>query len=174
MVEYIKNSNNYGLYIVESSVGGQDWLDEDDHIKELDGDLINEGSTGIFLPYASRAKATPNFNIQIIDFFEGAAVDISLGEGHWLFNTQGRYGGTSEADRNTKMENLELLFNKHLSLTGGKLYLGLRKVGEVWKSFIDANQTAKPYLAGKLLLAEDWREANRNYENWKVVFRGVW
>ena len=174
MVKFVKNSDNYGLYIVESSVGGDDWLDDHDHIKELDGDLITEGSDGIQLPYVSRDKNTPNFNIQIIDFFEGAAVDISLGEGHWLWTGQGRFGGASEAARNTKMGNLSLLFNKHLSLTGGKLYLGVRKVGEVWEPHINASQAIKPYLAGKLLLADHWREANKNYENWKVVFRGVW
>jgi len=159
---------------VEASIGGDGWLSDHDHIKELDGDLITEGSDGIHLPYAGPIKKTPNFKTTIIDFFEGAAVDVSLGEGYWLFVVQGRYGGTSEANRTTKMGNLELFYNKHLLFANGALYLGLRKIGEVWEQFTNAAQTKKYYLRGKMLNAESWREPRHNYYNWKIAFRGIW
>jgi len=174
LAEFVKNSTNYGLFIVEASIGGDDWVDDHDHIKELDWALITEGSDAIFLPYAGKIRKTPNFKTTIIDFFEGAAVDVSLGEGYWAFTLEGRYGGTSEQDRTSKMGNLELLFNKHLLFANGALYLGYRKIGEVWEEFTDANQTKKYYLKGKMLLAESWRDAVHNYYHWKVAFRGVW
>jgi len=174
LVEFIKDSDNFGLYIVEGDVGGDDWLTDHDHIKELDYDLATEGEDAIYLPYAGQIKKTPVFNITIIDFFEGAGVDVSLGEGYWIFNIQGRYGGTSEATRTTKMGNLEDLFMEHLRLDGGALYLGYRKVGEVWETFRDDDGATKYYLKGKLLLAESWRDAQHNYYNWKISFRSVW
>lgn len=155
-------------------MGGDAWLADHDHIKELDGDLITEGSNGIFLPYSGQIDDTPNFSSTIIDFFEGAAVDVSLGEGHWLFTVQGRYGGTSEANRTTKMGNFKLFLNKHLNFAHGALYLGYRKRGEVWEEFPNNNQVKKYYLKGKLLLAKPWRTDKQNYYNWKVAFRGVW
>lgn len=174
MVEFVKNSTNFGLFICEASIDTDDWLDDHDHIKELDWDLITEGDDAIFLPYSGKIKQTPQFNIQILDFFEGAGVDITLGEGYWMFTLQGKYGGSSEANRNTKMEYLLTLYNSHLRLDNGLLYLGYRKIGEVWEPFIDNTKTIKYYLKGKLLLAEYWRDEKQNYYNWKIVFRGVW
>jgi hypothetical protein len=174
LVEFVKNSTNYGLFIVEASIDTDDWLNDHDHIKELDWDLVTEGSDGIYLPYAGQIRQTPNFNINIIDFFQGAGIDVTLGEGYWLFTIQGRYGGTSEANRTTKMENLISLFTDHLRLDQGLLYLGYRKIGEVWEPFKDDNGNTKYYLKGKMLNAEYWRANDQNYYQWKIAHRGVW
>ena len=174
MVEFIKNSSNYGLYIVEASIGGDDWLDDHNHIKELDGDLITEGTDGIFLPYVRQIRFTPNYNFNIITFFKGADVNISLGEGYWIWVCDGRFGGTSEATRNTKMGNLTKLMNSHVSLTNNKLYLGYRKIGEVWESFPSETDVKTPYLPGVMLLAEPSRQAQQNFYKWKISFRGIW
>ncbi len=174
MVEFIKNSSNYGLYIVEASIGGDDWLDDHDHIKELDGDLITEGTDGIFLPYVRQIRLTPNYNFNIITFFKGADVNIYLGEGYLIWVCDRIFGGTSEATRNTKMGNLTTLMNSHVSLTNNKLYLGYRKIGEVWESFPSDVDVKTPYLPGVMLLAEPSRQAQQNFYKWKIAFRGIW
>ena len=174
MVEFIKDSNDFGLFLLRSSIGGDDWLGDHDHIKEFDQDLATEGLNFLHLPYVGVIKKTPVFNIQILDFFEGAGVDLTLPEGHWIVNLTGRFGGATETVRNTKDENIENIFMEHLTLTNTPLYLGYRKIGEVWKAFRDDNGATKYYLPGKLLLADTWRNNFQNYINWKIVFRGVW
>jgi hypothetical protein len=174
LVEFIKDSPDYGIFIVESSVGGDDWLTDHDHIKELDQALATSGSNFLHLPYAGKLKHSSNFTSTVIDFFEGAGVDVSLGEGYWGFTVEGRYGGTSEADRNGKLEDILTMYNGHLLFANGALYLGYRKIGEVWEPFVNSNNTIKYYLKGKLLSAEAWRDAGQNYINWKITFRGVW
>ena len=172
--EFIKDSDDYGLFILESDIGGDDWLGDHGHIKEFDQVLATEGTNFIHLPYAGKMRKVPNFNKQIIDFFKGQGVDISLGTGHWIYTIEGRYGGTSEANRNDKMKNLELLYMKHINLSQGKLYLGYRMIGEVWHPHIDPNDAVKYYLPGTMLIGEYWRDAIHNYYNWRVAFRGVW
>jgi len=175
MVSYIKNSTNYGLFILESdSVNNDDWKTDHDHIKEADWDLYTEGTEGIHLPYVTRIEKIPNFNINIIDFFKGQGVDINLGEGHWTYLVEGRFGGTSETNRTAKMANLELLFMKHLQLGNTPLHLGVRKIGEVWEPFINNSETIKYYLPGKIIYPGYRRNNIQQYYEWKVVFRGVW
>ncbi|KKM48231.1 hypothetical protein LCGC14_1557860 [marine sediment metagenome] len=174
MVEFIKNSTNYGLFILESDgVNNDDWETDHSHIKEADWDLYTEGTEGIFLPFAGSIKHTPAFNIDVMDFFMGAGVDVSLGEGHDLFMVNGRFGGASETIRNTKMENLLLLYFKHLKLDTEVLYLGYRKRGEIWEPFIDITPAVVYFLKGKLINASYERAEDELYYNWKVVFRGV-
>jgi len=174
LADVIKNSTNYGLYIVEEQVGADAWFDDHDHIKELDWDQGTEGDDKIYLPYSGRLNLTPNFNIQILDFLEGAAVDLTLGEGHWVFTIKGRYGGTSAANRLAKKEALLTLFNDHLLFANGALFLGYRSIGEIWEPFVDASRNIKYYLKGKLLMAEMWKETFNSFYNWKIAFRGVW
>ena len=173
MVEFIKNSDNYGIYIVESSIDTDDWLDDHDHIKELDWDLVTEGTDGLYLPYVSKCDKIPQFTFDIIDFFKGAGADISMGEGHWLYKAEGQYGGSSEATRNTKEEQILKMYNSHL-ISGKILYLGFRKRGEIWKPFVNSSDNIKYYLKGKLLLIPYSRKQQQNYFNWKLTFRGVW
>ncbi|KKM06427.1 hypothetical protein LCGC14_1744120 [marine sediment metagenome] len=175
MVEFIKNSTNYGLFILESeAVNNDDWKTDHDHIKEADWDLYTEGTEGIFLPYAGELKHKPTFVFDIIDFYMGAGVDISVGEGHDLLIVNGRFGGTSESNRNTKMANLILLFMKHLTTADEQLYIGYRKKGEVWEPFINTTPAIVYYLKGKLIDASYERSEDELYYNWRVVFRGVW
>ena len=175
MVSFIKNSTNYGLFILESeSVGNDDWETDHSHIKEADWDLYTEGTEGIFLPYAADLKHKPEFTFDIIDFFMGVGVDISIGEGHDLLIVNGRFGGTSESNRNTKMANLLLLYMKHLKTSDEQLYIGYRKKGEVWEPFVNPTPAIVYYLKGKLIDASYERSEDELYYNWKVVFRGVW
>ena len=176
MVNIIEDSDEYGIFLVESVVGAQDWLGGDDHIKKLDYELVtaNEGDEALHLPYAGTIKKTPNFNIQILDFFEGAAVDLTLPEGHWIVTAQGRFGGGNETVRNTKEENIENIFMEHLLTSNTPLHFGYRKVGEVWMPFRDDDGATKYYLPGKLLMAETWRNNFENYIRWKIAFRGIW
>ena len=177
MVEYIKNSDNFGLFICEGDLnydGGTDWFGDDQEMKEIDFDDINEGVNGIHLPYVKQIRLTPNYNFNIITFFKGADVNISLGEGYWIWVCDGRFGGTSEATRNTKMGNLTKLMNSHVSLTNNKLYLGYRKIGEVWEPFPSDVDVKTPYLPGVMLLAEPSRQAQQNFYKWKIAFRGIW
>jgi len=175
LASFIKNSTNYGLFILESDgVNNDDWKGDHDHIKEADWDLYTEGTEGIFLPYAGDIKHKPNFTIDIIDFFMGAGVDISLGEGHDIFIINGRFGGASETVRNTKMANLLLLYMKHITQADEILYLGYRKKGEIWEPFINATPAIVYYLQGKLINASYERSEDELYYNWQVVFRGVW
>ena len=185
MVSYIKNSTNYGIFILESDgVNNDDW--ETDHlkmedpdqlldpIKEADWDLYTEGTEGIFLPYAGEMKHSPEFSMDIMDFFMGQAVDLSQGIGHDLIIFNGRFGGTSETIRNTKMANLLLLYTKHLKGLDEQLYLGYRKKGEVWEPFINATPAIVYYLKGKLIHASYERAEDELYYNWKIAFRGIW
>lgn len=176
MVSYIKNSTDYGVFIVEGGIaydGGADWLDGTPHIKEIDWDEVTEGANGIFLPYARRIKNIPNYKFNIITFFK-KGVNISLGDGYWVFQVEGRFGGASEAARNTKMGNLRKLMNGHTSLADGNLYLGYRKPNEIWEFFPDPDDVPTPYIKGVMLSADDMREAQHNYYTWKISFRGVW
>jgi len=175
LVEFIKNSTNYGLFILQSeAVGNDDWKTDHDHIKEADWDLYTEGTEGIFLPFAGNMKHRPEFMFDIIDFFVGTAVDVSTGEGHDLIILSGRFSGASETIRNTKMANLLLLFAKHLKSSDEQLYLGYRKRGEVWEPFINATPAIVYYLQGKLIHASYERSEDELYYNWRIVFRGVW
>lgn len=174
MVSFIKNSTNYGLFILESdSVNNDDWVTDHDHPKEADWDLYTEGTEGIFLPYAGEMQHVPEFSFDIIDFFKGEAADVSMGEGHDLLILEGQYGGTSETTRNTKMANLLLLYWKHLQSSEEILYLGYRKRGEVWEPFINPTPAIKYYMKGKLIMATYRRSKEQNYYNWKIIFRGV-
>ena len=174
MVSYIKNSTNYGLFILESDgVSNDDWEGDHSHIKEADWDLYTEGTESIFLPYSGEIKHRPEFIIDIIDFFMGAGVDISVGEGHDLIIFTGRFGGATETIRNTKMANLLLLFASHLKLDTEVLYLGYRKKGEVWEPFFDTTPSIVYFLKGKLIHASYERSEDELYYNWRVVFRGV-
>lgn len=174
MVEFIKNSGDYGIFILEGDVGGDDWLGDHDHIKEFDQELATPGTNFIHLPYTSRIRQSPEFIFDIIDFFNGEAADTSLGEGHWLFVSEGRFGGVDEDQRNSKMKHLIKLYMKHLKSSDEFLYLGNRKIGEVWEPFINASESTKYYLQGKLIYADYQRSNLANFYNWKVVFRGVW
>ncbi|KKK46822.1 hypothetical protein LCGC14_3161390, partial [marine sediment metagenome] len=78
-----------------------------------------------------------------------------------------------ETIRNTKMENLLLLYFKHLKLDTEVLYLGYRKRGEIWEPFIDVTPAVVYFLKGKLIDASYERAEDELYYNWKVVFRGV-
>ncbi len=175
MVEFIKNSTNYGVFILESdSVSNDDWKTDHDHIKEADWDLYTEGTEGIFLPYAGEMKHSPEFSMDIMDFFMGQAVDLSIGEGHDIIIFSGRFGGASETVRNTKMANLLLLYAKHLKLDTEVLYIGYRKKGEVWEPFFNATPAIVYYLKGKLIHASYERGEDELFYNWKIAFRGIW
>ena len=86
----------------------------------------------------------------------------------------GRFGGTSEANRNLKMENLMLLYRKHLKGSDEQLYLGYRKKPEVWEPFVNTARVAVYYLKGKLIDASYERSEDELFYNWKIAFRGVW
>ena len=176
MVAYIKYSTNYGLFILESEAAtNDDWIaDHAGVIKEADWALYTEGTEGIFLPYAGKINHSPDFVMDLVDLMMGEAVDVSLGEGHDLLKIEGRYGGTSESDRNTKMANLLLLFAKHLKSSDNQLYLGYRKIGEIWEPFTNATPAIVYYLKGKLLPPSYDREEGENWYNWKIAFRGAW
>lgn len=173
MVEFIKNSDDYGLFILEGDIGGDDWITDHDHIKEFDQDLATSGTNFIFLPYSVRIKQSPEFIIDIIDFFMGEGADVSLGEGHFLFTVEGRYGGSSEQNRTDRMQNLLLLYANHLKYSTNPLYIGYRKKGEVWEPFMNATPAVKYHLKGKLIYADYQRSNIANFYNWKIVFRGV-
>lgn len=172
MADIIKNSSNYGLYIVEESPGTDDWLDDHDHIKELDWDEVTAGTDGIFLPYSGEMEVIPEFTMDIMYFFKGQGADMSLGEGKWVFKMKGRFGGT-EAQINAKEIEMLTIYNKHL-VTGTPLYLGYRKHGEIWEPFIDSGDAIKYYLKGKLTLIPYKRRARTRYIEWRVVFQAVW
>lgn len=175
MVSYIKNSTNYGVFILESDgVNNDDFVtDHAGAIKEADWDLYTEGTEGIFLPYAGSMKHKPEFNFDIMDFFMGAGADVSMGEGHDLIIMDGRYGGASETVRNTKMANLLLLYAKHLKASDEVLYFGYRKKGEIWEPFFNTTPAITYYLPGKLIDASYERAEDELYYNWKIVFRGI-
>lgn len=175
MVAFIKDSTNYGLFLLESDgVNNDDWKTDHDHIKEADWALYTEGSEGIHLPYITRIEKIPNFYIMILDFFKGQGVNINLGEGHWTYLVEGRFGGTSEATRTAKMGKLELLFMKHLVIGKNLLHIGIRKIGEVWEEFVNANETTKYYMPGQIIYPGYRRSNVQQYYEWRVVFRGVW
>lgn len=174
MASFIKDSTDYGIFILESNgVNNDDWEGDHSHIKEADWDLYTEGMEGIFLPYAGEMRHKPEFNFEVIDFFLGEGVDVSLGEGHDLIIFEGKFGGATETIRNTKMENLLLFFWKHFKLDTEQIYLGYRKKGEVWEPFIDSTPAVVYYLKGKLVDASYYRYEDELFYNWKVVFRGV-
>ncbi|KKM91306.1 hypothetical protein LCGC14_1229820 [marine sediment metagenome] len=169
----IEAGDLYGLFIMESNV--DDWITDHGHPKDADLSLMTgEGTDYIYLPYVNIIRYKPEFNIDILDFFEGAGVDISLAEGHLLFMANGRFGGTSEANRNLKMENLMLLYRKHLKGSDEQLYLGYRKKPEVWEPFVNTARVAVYYLKGKLIDASYERSEDELFYNWKIAFRGVW
>jgi len=173
LVSFIKNSTNYGLFILEHAAGNDNTWIADGGIKEADWDLYTEGLDGIHLPYAGEIKHVPEFSFDIIDFFMGAGADISLGEGHDMIILTGRYGGANETARNLKMANLLLLYAKHLKASDEVLYLGYRKKGEIWEPFFDMTPSIVYYLKGKLIHASYERAEDELFYNWKVVFRGV-
>ena len=173
MAEFIKNSTNYGLFILEHAAGNDATWIADGGIKEADWALYTEGTEGIHLPYAGEIKHKPEFQFDIIDFFMGAGADISLGEGHDLIILNGRFGGATETIRNAKMANLLLLFWKHLKTSDEVLYLGYRKRGEIWEPFINTTPAIVYYLKGKLIDASYERAEDELFYNWKIVFRGV-
>ena len=173
MVSEIKDSTNYGLYIIEHAAGNDATWIGDGGMKFADISLYTEGVESIYLPFTGSIKHSPTFNSEIIDFFMGAGVDVSLGEGHDIFMANGRFGGATETIRNTKMANLLLLYFKHLQTGTEPLYVGYRKRGEVWEPFIDTTPAIVYYLKGKLINASYERSEDELYYNWKVVFRGV-
>ena len=173
MVSFIKNSTNYGLFILEHAAGNDNTWIADGGIKEADWDLYTEGVEGIHLPYAGEIKHTPTFEFDIIDFFMGEGADISMGVGHDLIVLNGRYGGATETIRNTKMANLLLLYMKHLKASTEVLYLGYRKRGEIWEPFVNSTPATVYYLKGKLINASYERAEDELFYNWKIVFRGV-
>lgn len=173
MVSEIKDSSNYGVFILEHAVGNDNTWIVDGGMKFADMDLYTEGSESIFLPYAGDIRHKPTFTFDLIDFFLGEAVDVSMGEGHDLFMADGRFGGATETIRNTKMANLMLLFWKHLKLSDEALYLGYRKKGEIWEPFVNATPVTVYYLKGKLINASYERAEEELYYNWRIVFRGV-
>lgn len=173
MVSFIKNSTNYGLFILEHAAANDNTWIGDGGIKEADWDLYTEGTEGIFLPYAGDIKSKPTFQFDLIDFYLGEAVDISMGEGHDLFIADGRFGGANETERNTKMGNLKLLYWKHLKSSDEVLYLGYRKRAEIWEPFVNATPAIIYYLPGKLIDASYERSEDELFYNWRVAFRGV-
>ncbi len=177
MVEYIKNGTNYGLFICEGGLnydGGSGWFDANKNMKEIDFDDIDDGVNGIYLPFVREFRFTPNYKFNIITFFDQQAVNISLGEGYWIWTSNGRFGGISETTRNDKMADLATLMASHHDLTKEKLYMGYRKPSEIWEKFPNAGFTKKEYLPGILLLAEPARKAFQNFYSWKIAFRGMW
>lgn len=173
MVNEIKDTTYYGLFILEHAAGNDNTWIGDGGMKFADWDLYTEGVEGIHLPYAGDVKHVPEFQFDIFDFFMGAGADVSMGEGHDLIIFTGRYGGASETVRNTKMANLLLLFAKHLKSSDESLYLGYRKKGEIWEPFFNATPAIVYYLKGKLIHASYERAEDELFYNWKVVFRGV-
>lgn len=174
MVEFIKNSVNYGLYILDSAI--DDFITAHaGAIKEADWDLYTEGVNGIYLPYSGKIKHAPSFKPDVMDFFKGAGQNMTLGEGHDLFVIEGQYGGTSEANRDLKMANL-MLFHKHHLITGTEqIYLGYRKRGENWHPFVNTTPAIVYYLKGNFAAAPTFeRDKRQNYYNWKIAFRGIW
>ena len=169
----IKDSTNYGLFILEQAAGNDNTWIADGGMRFADWALYTEGVEGIFLPYAGDIKHVPEFNFDIIDFFMGAGADISMGEGHDLIILTGRYGGATETIRNTKMANLLLLYWKHLKNSTEQLYLGYRKKGEIWEPFVNTTPAIVYYLKGKLIHASYERAEDELFYNWKVVFRGI-
>jgi len=174
LVNSIKTSSFYGVFILESDLAdNDDWVTHHGHPEEAIWDWYAEGVDYIFLPYAGEISHKPEFMMDIMDFFMGQAVDLSMGEGHDIFICSGRFGGANEIVRNTKMENLLLLYAKHLKLDTEVLYLGYRKKGEVWEPFIDTTPSIVYFLKGKLIHASYKRSEDELYYNWRVVFRGV-
>ena len=173
MVSEIKDSTDYGLFILEHAAGNDATWIGDGGMKFADMDLYTEGVESIFLPYAGEIIHRPEFSFEILDFFMGEAVDLSLGEGHDLIILEGRFGGATETIRNTKMGDLMLFFYKHFELDTEVVYLGYRKKGEVWETFIDPTPAKVYYLKGKLTNASYTRYEDELFYNWKVVFRGV-
>jgi len=173
LVNEIKDTTYYGLFILEHAAGNDNTWIGDGGMKFADWDLYTEGIEGIYLPYAGDLKHKPEFEFDIIDFFMGAGADISLGAGHDLFILNGRFGGASETIRNTKMANLLLLYWKHLKTSDEQLYLGYRKRGEIWEPFINTTPAIVYYLKGKLIHASYERAEDELFYNWKIAFRGV-
>lgn len=174
MVSYIKNSTDYGLFLLESEADNDDWLTDHDDMKEADQDSFTEGTDYLFLPYTGRFELLSNFKVNMIDFFDGEGVPIGIGEGHFLWKAEGRYGGTSETTRAAKMGNLMEFFKRHTSTTHDDIYLGYRKIGENWEPFKDNNFATKYYLKGRLQMVNYQRRARDNYYTWKLVFREGW
>jgi len=174
MVNFIKNTTQYGLYIMESdSVGNDDWVTDHSHMKEADLDLFTEGDEYIYLPNITSLDRSPKFTFDVIDFFNGEGIDTSLAEGHDAIKVTGRFGGTEQAINN-KMENFLKMFHLHLSSSQESVYLGIRKLGEIWEPFIDGGLTVKYYLKGKFTTPKFKRSNIDRSANWEVVFRGVW
>jgi len=173
LVNEIKDTTYYGLFILEHAVANDNTWIADGGMKFADWDLYTEGTEGIYLPYAGDIKHKPTFQFDLIDFFLGEGVDVSMGEGHDLFVVNGRFGGATETIRNTKMANLLLLYWKHLKLSDEVLYLGYRKKGEIWEPFVNATPATVYYLKGKLIDASYERSEDELFYNWRVVFRGV-
>ncbi len=177
MVNSIKTSEFYGLFILEHAAGNDNTWIADGGMEEAIWDWYAEGVDYIFLPYAGEISHKPEFMMDIMDFFMGQAVDLSMGEGHDIFICSGRFGGANEIVRNTKMENLLLLYAKHLKLDTEVLYLGYRKrkVGttEVWEPFFNTTPAIVYYLKGKLIHVSYERAEDELYYNWKIVFRGI-
>ena len=174
MVNSIKTSSFYGVFILESDLAdNDDWVTHHGHPEEAIWDWYAEGVDYMFLPYAAEMIHRPEFNFEVIDFFLGKGADLSLGEGHDLIIFEGRFGGATETIRNTKMANLMLLFWSHFKLDTNQLYLGYRKKGEVWEAFINPTPAIVYYLKGKLVHASYTRSEDELFYNWKVVFRGV-
>lgn len=177
MVSEIKDSVYYGLFILEHAAGNDNTWIADGGMKYADLDLYTEGVESIYLPYAGNIRHEPTFQFDLIDFFLGEAVDVSMGEGHDLFIINGRYGGATETIRTAKMANMQLLYWKHLKLDSEVLYLGYRKkktgAVENWEPFVNATPATVYYLKGKLIKASYERDEDELYYNWRIVFRGV-
>jgi hypothetical protein len=159
---------------MESDAGNDDWVTDHDDMKEADTDQFTEGTDYIYLPYAGRIELLSNFKVEMIDFFDGAAESIGIGEGHFLWKCRGRYGGTSEATRQAKMGNLMEFFKRHAKAIQNDIYLGYRKPGGNWEPFKDDSYGTKYYMKGRIALVNYWRQGRENYYTWKLVFQEGW
>lgn len=175
MASYIKDSSNYGLYIMESdSSNNDDWVSDHDAMKEADLDQFTEGNDYIYLPYAGNLRKISEYKVKVADFFGGQGAKIGIGEGHFIYKVNGRYQGTGESDRDNQEAYIDEFFKRHMDVTGNDIYIGYRKIGENWKQFVDNNYNHKGYCKGVFAKPITERKPFDNYFEWEIIFREAW
>lgn len=174
MATIIKNTSNYGIYVMESESGSDDWVSDHDDMKEVDISLFTEGTDCLYLPYTGNLRKISQYKVEMIDFFKGEAESVGIGEGHYVFKLRGRFGGTGESNRQLKMANCEEFFKRHLATGDNDIYLGYRKLNGNWEQFVDNNFNHKGYLKGRIINFDYQRETKQLYYQWELIFQEGW
>lgn len=174
MASYIKDSDDYGLFILESESANDDWVSDHDSIKEADLDQFTEGEDYIYLPYVTNLQLLSEYEVKVMNFFKGLGEKIGLGSGNFMFKTRGRYQGTSESDREDKEVEIVEFFKRHMDVGGNDLYVGYRKIGGNWKKFVDNNYNRKNYCKGVFSRPKFDRDPFNNFFEWNILFREAW